>query len=113
MFFSNYSAPDQTVILKYTLNSSENPGPWNIKSCGEFYNVAEKVKLTRELLQGQRHATFKVIAVVPGKMPSEIAYKTYTIKDNLPSIAIEKEDYVKKADQLHHDTGVIIGALTF
>lgn len=73
MFFTNYSAPDKTVMLKYTLNSSDNPGPWNIKSCGEFFNPAEKIKLTRELLQGQSKATFKVIAVVPGKMPSEIA----------------------------------------
>jgi hypothetical protein len=113
MFFTNYSAPDQTVMLKYTLNSSENPGPWNIKSCGEFFNPAEKVKLTREFLQDKRYATFKVIAVVPGKMPSEVAQKTYTIKEHLQPVPIEKEDYVKKADQLHHDTGVNLGVLNF
>ena len=51
------------------------------------------------------------IAVVDGKMPSEIAQKTYILNENLQPTPIEKEDYIKKADLLNHDTGIDLKGL--
>ena len=113
MFTNNYATPNQTVFLKYTLNSNQIPGPLNYKSDGEFFRPEEKLKLTRELLKGQKHATFKVIAVVEGKLPSEIAQKTFIIKENLPPTPIEKEDFIKPAGPSNSDTGIILKGLTF
>ena len=115
MFVNNFNSaqPNQTVFLKYTLNTNEIPGPLFHKSDGEYFNPEVKLRLTRELLKGQKHATFKVIAVVDGKMPSEIAQKTYILNENLQPIPIEKEDYIKKADLLNHDTGIDMRGLDF
>lgn len=48
-----------------------------------------------------------------GKMPSEIAQKTYIIKENLLPIPIEKEDFIKRADLLNQDTGIDLKGLEF
>ena len=36
-------------------------------------------------------------------MPSEVALKTYTIKDNLPAIQLEDGGFIQKPDQVAQD----------
>ncbi len=43
-----------------------------------------------------------MIAVVEGKMPSEVAHKTYELKDYLRPVLVEREDNIRRADKLTH-----------
>lgn len=55
-----------------------------------------------------------MIAVVEGKMPSEVAQKTYEMKDYLRPVLVEREDNIRRADKLtHQDTGINVDDLNF
>ena len=75
----------------FTLNAEEIPTPYS----GEFLRDqgGAQITLTRELLGPDcKEVILKVIAVTKDKLPSEVAYKRYTIKEGLAKKPVTGEE---------------------
>ena len=78
------------VNFMYTLNKEEIPTPHS----GQFlFDKDARITLSKELIGADcKVVELKVIAVTRDKLPSEVAYKRYEIREGLGPKAIEQEE---------------------
>ena len=78
----------QTIRFNYTLNKLDIPTPYQ----GQAYDgTNNKIFLTKELLGPDvDKAELKVIGFIEGQMPSLVATKTYTLREDKQIILLQK-----------------------
>lgn len=75
----------------YTLNKPEIPTPFS----GEFLfdQGGARIKITQDLIGPDcKSIDLKVIAVSDGKMPSEIVFKRFEVREGVPVVPIQQQE---------------------
>ena len=74
----------------FTLNQPEIPTPFSGQ--GLLDQGGARIKLSKELLGDDcKVVELKVIAVTEGKMPSEVAYRKYEIREGMPPKPVNED----------------------
>ena len=85
---------NKPIFFKFTINQEEIPTLFT----GFQYVQGTRITLSKALIGDATKVDLKVVAIQEGRIPSEVAYQTYEMKEGLHPIPVEEDKGIKRAD---------------